>query len=81
MLYQTFDASFVLMCNNDKVVARNLGPKCKRDKTCIWVPKSYVTNLVEPTRVGYLKPKLKLPCRFMHPGAQAGSLIADAQTT
>jgi hypothetical protein len=35
MLYQTCDASFVLLCKNDKVVARNLGPKCKRDKTCI----------------------------------------------
>jgi hypothetical protein len=35
MLYQTYDASFVLMCKNDKVVARNLGPKFKRDKTCI----------------------------------------------
>jgi hypothetical protein len=35
MLYRTYDASFVLLCKNDKVVARNLGPKCKRDKTCI----------------------------------------------
>jgi hypothetical protein len=35
MLYQTYDASFVLLCKNDKVVARSLGPKCKRDKTCI----------------------------------------------
>jgi hypothetical protein len=35
MLYQTCDASFVLLCKNDKVVARTLGPKCKRDKTCI----------------------------------------------
>jgi hypothetical protein len=50
MLYQTYDASFVLLCKNDKVVARNLGPKCKRDKTCIWVPKSYVTNLVGPNK-------------------------------
>jgi hypothetical protein len=25
MLYQTYDASFVLLCKNDKVVARNLG--------------------------------------------------------
>jgi hypothetical protein len=48
MLYKTYDASFVLMCKNDKVVARNLGPKCKRDKTCIWVSKSYLTNLVGP---------------------------------
>jgi hypothetical protein len=50
MLYQTCDASFVLICKNDKVVARNLGPKCKRDKTCIWVPKSVVTNLVGPNK-------------------------------
>jgi hypothetical protein len=35
MLYQTYDASFVLLCKNDKVVARSLGLKCKRDKTCI----------------------------------------------
>jgi hypothetical protein len=35
MLYQTYDASFVLLCKNDKVVAKSLGPKCKRDKTCI----------------------------------------------
>jgi hypothetical protein len=50
MLYHTNDASFVLMCKNDKVVARNLAPKCKRDKTCIWVPKSYVTNLIGPNK-------------------------------
>jgi hypothetical protein len=50
MLYQTYDASFILMCKNDKVVARNLGPKCKREKTCIWVPMSYVTNLVGPNK-------------------------------
>jgi hypothetical protein len=47
-LYQTCNASFVLLCKNDKVVARSLGPKCKRDKTCIWVPKYVVTNLVGP---------------------------------
>ena len=44
--YQTCDASFVLISKNDKVVARSLGSKCKSDKTCIWVPKSIVTNLV-----------------------------------
>jgi hypothetical protein len=69
MLYHTYNASFVLMCKNGKVVARNLGPKCKRDKTCIWVPKSYVTNLVGPKKSWVpKKPKLKSPCRFMHPG-------------
>jgi hypothetical protein len=49
-LYQTSYASSILLCTNDKVVARNLGPKCKRDKTCIWVPKSVVTNLVGPNK-------------------------------
>jgi hypothetical protein len=48
MPYQTCDASFILICKNDKVVARRLGHKCKRDKTCIWVPKSVVTNLIGP---------------------------------
>jgi hypothetical protein len=36
--------------------------------------------LQDPTRVGYLKPKLKLPCRFMHPGAQARLSTVDART-
>jgi hypothetical protein len=49
-LYQTCDASFILLCKNDKVVARSLGPKCKRDKTCIWLSKSVVTNLVGPNK-------------------------------
>jgi hypothetical protein len=50
MLYHTYDFSFVFICKNDKVVARNLGPKCKRDKTCIRVPNSYMTNLVGPNK-------------------------------
>jgi hypothetical protein len=49
-LYQTCDASFILICKNGKVVARSLGPKCMRDKTCIWVPKTVVTNLVGPNK-------------------------------
>jgi hypothetical protein len=49
-LYQTCNVSFVLLCKNDKVVARRLGPKYKRDKNCVWVPKSVVTNLVEPNK-------------------------------
>jgi hypothetical protein len=35
---------------NAKVVARKLGSKCKGDKTCIWVPKVIVTNLVGPNK-------------------------------
>jgi hypothetical protein len=50
MLYQTYDASFVLLCKNDKVVARSLGPKYKRDKTCFWVPKSFLINLIGPNK-------------------------------
>jgi hypothetical protein len=67
MLYQTCDASFVLTCKNDKVVARSLGPKCKRDKICIWVPKSVVIT----TRVAYLKPKLVGPNKSCVPKTQA----------
>jgi hypothetical protein len=50
MLYHTYDASYELLCKNDKVVAINVGPKCKGGKTCIWVPKYYVTNLVGPNK-------------------------------
>jgi hypothetical protein len=50
ILYRIYDASYVLICKNDKVVARNLGPKCKGGKTCIWIPKSYVTNLAGPNK-------------------------------
>jgi hypothetical protein len=32
MLYQTYDTSFVLLCKNDKVVARNLGPSARETK-------------------------------------------------
>jgi hypothetical protein len=49
-IYQTCNDSFVLSSKNAKVVARKLGSKCKRDKTCIWVPKSVVTNLVGPNK-------------------------------
>jgi hypothetical protein len=47
---KTCDASFVLTCKNAKVVARKLGAKCKRYKTCIWVSKSVVTNLAGPNK-------------------------------
>ena len=49
-VYHACNASFVLSCKNAKVVARKLGSKCKRDKTCIWVQKSVVTNLVGPNK-------------------------------
>jgi hypothetical protein len=50
IVYHACNASFVLSCKNAKVVARKLGSKCKGDKTCIWVPKVVVTNLVGPNK-------------------------------
>jgi hypothetical protein len=49
-IYHACNTSFVICCKNEKVVARKLGSKCKGDKTCIWVPKVIVTNLVEPNK-------------------------------
>jgi hypothetical protein len=49
-IYHACNTSFVLSCKNAKVVARKLGSKCKGDKTCIWVPKVIVTNLVGPNK-------------------------------
>ena len=49
-VFHTCNTSFVLLCKNAKVVARKLGSKRKGDKTCIWVPKTVVTNLVGPNK-------------------------------
>jgi hypothetical protein len=49
-VFHACNTSFVLSCKNEKVVARKLGAKCKGDKTCIWVPKVIVTNLVGPNK-------------------------------
>ena len=35
---------------NEKVIAKKVGAKWKGDKTCIWVPKDIVTNLVGPNK-------------------------------
>jgi hypothetical protein len=49
-IYHACNTSFVLLRKNAKVVARKLESKCKGDKTCIWVPKTIVTNLVGPNK-------------------------------
>jgi hypothetical protein len=49
-VFHSCNTSFVLSCKNAKVVARKLGSKCKGDKTCIWVPKTILTNLVGPNK-------------------------------
>jgi hypothetical protein len=48
--FHACNTSFILSCKNAKVVARKLGSKCKGDKTCIWVPKAIMTNLVGPNK-------------------------------
>jgi hypothetical protein len=49
-VFHACNTAFVLSCKNKKVVARKLGAKYKGDKTCIWVPKDVVTNLVGPNK-------------------------------
>jgi hypothetical protein len=49
-VFHACNTYFVLSCKNAKVVARKLGSKCKGDKTCIWVPKIILTNLVGPNK-------------------------------
>jgi hypothetical protein len=68
MLYRTFDASYVLYCKNDKIVAIKVGPKCKKGKICIWVSKSYVTNLIGPDTSWGPKPQPK----FLASGGSSG---------
>ena len=49
-IYCALNASFAICRKDRKVIARKLGAKCKGDKTCIWVPKEIVTNLVGPNK-------------------------------
>jgi hypothetical protein len=49
-IYYACNASFAICRKGKKVIARKLGAKCKGDKTCIWVPKTIVTNLVGPNK-------------------------------
>jgi hypothetical protein len=49
-IYHACNTSSALVYKNEKVVARKMGSKCKGDKTCIWIPKAIVTNLVGPNK-------------------------------
>jgi hypothetical protein len=49
-VFHACNAKLVLSCINEKVIAKKVGAKCKGDKTCIWVPKAIVTNLVGPNK-------------------------------
>jgi hypothetical protein len=58
MLYHDFDPSYVLMRNKfEKIIALHVGPHHKRSKTCVWVPKCLVTNLIEPNQTWIPKTK------------------------
>src|SRR5688572_4161488 len=49
-IYHALNTSFAICRKDRKVIARKLGAKCKGDKTCIWIPKTIVTNLVGPNK-------------------------------
>ena len=58
ILFRTFDASYVLMKNvHGKVYAKYVGPRNKKSKTCVWVPKSLVANVKGPNMVWVPKNK------------------------
>ena len=58
MSYHDLDASYVLMRNKfGKIVAKYVGPRHKRSKTCVWVPKSLVTNVKGPKQTWVPKNK------------------------
>jgi hypothetical protein len=47
-IYYACNASFAICRKGKKIIAKKVGAKCKGDKTCIWIPKTIVTNLVGP---------------------------------
>ena len=49
-IYHALKASFAICRKDRKIVARKLGAKYKGDKTCIWIPKDIITNLVGPNK-------------------------------
>jgi hypothetical protein len=55
--FKTFDASCVLTNKSGKVVAKYVGDKHKGTKTCVWVPKVFVSNAKGPKTVWV--PKIK----------------------
>jgi hypothetical protein len=50
--FKTFDASFVLTNKSGKIVAKYVGGKHKRLKTCVWVSKVLVSNVKGPNHFG-----------------------------
>ena len=57
-LFHEFDASYVLMKNAyGKIIAKYVGPRNTKPKTCVWVPKSLVTNVRGPNQIWVPKNK------------------------
>jgi hypothetical protein len=58
MSYHDFDASYVLMRNKiGKIIALHVGSHHKRSKTCVWLPKCFVTSLKGPNQTWVPKNK------------------------
>jgi hypothetical protein len=55
--FKTFDASYVLTNKSGKVVAKYVRTKHKGSKTCVWVPKVFVSNVKGPKTVWVPKNK------------------------
>jgi hypothetical protein len=55
--FKTFDASYVLTNKSGKVVSKYVGGKHKSPKTCVWVPKVFVSNVKGPKTVWVPKNK------------------------
>jgi hypothetical protein len=58
MSYHEFDASYVLMRNKfGRIIALYVRPHHKRSKTCVWVLKCLVTNMIGPKQIWVPKNK------------------------
>jgi hypothetical protein len=55
--FKIFDASYVLTNKSGKVVAKYVGGKHKCSKTCVWVPKVFVSNVKGPKTIWVPKNK------------------------
>jgi hypothetical protein len=59
MSFHTFEASYVLTSKYGRVVTKYVGTRPKSTKTCVWVPKVFVTMYKDPRPFGYLNAKPK----------------------
>jgi hypothetical protein len=58
--FKTFDVSYVLTNKSGKIVAKYVGGKHKRSKTCVWVPKVLISNVKGPKTVWVPKNKAEI---------------------